>query len=135
MARRLYLHSLTGIHKVCGPCIVDHKVAILLLCYCINFFPWSLLSTWSLKYGLGSRLHMGVLTPRYIFLQCFSTPGQSVFSGIGPIFPTGSVELNKYSLGKLLCTRGSYCLVVPTILTLNFNYFRATFLYNCEGQY
>ena len=61
-------------------------------CYCINSFPWSLLTT--------GVLCMKVLLPNFgweIFDNVISTPEQFVISGIGPICPTGSgsVELNK----------------------------------------
>ena len=48
----------------------------------------------------------------------FLPQGNLYLSGISPICPTGSVELNKYLLGKLLCTVVSYFLGVSTILTL-----------------
>ena len=54
----------------------------------------------------------------------WSSRGESVLTysvyrpnGIGPICPTGSVELNNYSLEKLLCTVRSYFPVVLNILT------------------
>ena len=52
------------------------------------------------------------------FSMWFLPQGNLYFSSIGSICPTGSAELNKYSLGKLLSTVGSYFLGVLTILTL-----------------
>ena len=71
---------------------------------------------------LGSRDHGGSKFQGTNLTMWFLPQGNLYFSGIGPICPIGSVELNKYSLGKLLCTVGSYFIGVYFFI-FYFNYF------------
>ena len=98
---------------MCGHCIVDDNVASKCVCVIVSFFslgvccqPGALCMKVLLptrpNFSLGSCRHRGSKLQGINYYNVVFTPGQSVFSGIGPICPTGSVELNKYLLGKLL---------------------------------
>ena len=110
-------------------CIVDNNVAILFMCYCLissylgicchlGALRMNVLLPTRSSVDLGSRGHGGSKFQGKNCLMWFLSQGNLYFSSIGSICPTGSAELNKYLLGKLLCTVGSYFPGVSTILTL-----------------